>query len=303
MFPTLPNRLLATLAIFIGAWVWVAAVAALTASDGSAGLTLMMAHGGPVAALLMVLLAGLPAIILGVVCSSVANPLCGLFTLATALWVLAAHGDPISAWVHRTDANLPGDYVKLAVEVVIWTALLVGFLFLVSAARPTVRAAIPFLAAEPHLGEELTLTRSWLPALVAGGVTALVGGILAYFLIRSPDKGQVIGGLMLAFMIGGLVGDLAAAFLFQKHPANPLGLVLAPAVVAIVAYLLTAAGYKSADEFLTAYFSLKTSGLAFALPIDYASAGVAGCALGAGWSQVILHGQETAKSEADVVKV
>ncbi len=310
MFPTLPNRLLAAAAIFLGAWAWISAAGALAAADGSKGFSLMAAHGGLVHALPALLLAAAPAIVLSVVCSSVGNPLCGLFTLTTALWVVAAQGNPIGDWVHRTDAKLPGDYAGLAIELFIWAAIFIGFIFLVYFARPLVRKALPFLARQPHLGEELKVTRGWIPSLVSAAIAAVIGGVLAYVLLRSPQKGQVIGALMLAFMVGGLAGDLITAFLFKKHSANPIGIILAPLVVGLFAYLLTAWGYRDSEAFLKAFFEAagapgartnlnvaRLSGLALALPIDYASAGIAGCALGVGWSQVMWSGENEEKPQ------
>ena len=292
MFPTLPLRLLIAATILLGGWVLVSAAGTLTSADGSGGLTLMMSHAGVAQALIIVLLAAIPAIAMSLVCSSIGNPLSGIFSLTTAIWFLSAKGDTIDAWIRRNDANLPGDYMRLIFEVIVWAALLTGFIALLVPLRSKIRSALPMLANQPHLGEELTLSKKWLPAMVSTVVTAIVGGILASFLLRTPDKGQIIGGLILSFMVGGLIGDLACTFLFQKHPANPMGIILAPSLVAIVGYLLAANGYRDGTEFLKAYFDTKAAGLALALPIDFASAGVAGCALGAGWSQVMLHGEQ-----------
>ncbi len=290
VFPSLPHRLLVAASILLGAWVLASAAPALSSADGASAPTLMMARGGFVSALLMVLLAALPIIALSLIGSSVGNPLTGLFSLATAMWILSAQGDTIDGWIRRTNATLPGDYLKLVVESIIWLALLTGFLFLVTIARPSVRRRLPLLVSEHQLGEPITLRSKWLPALVSGLVTAVVAGLLASFLLRTPEKGQVIGGLILAFLIGGLVGDMASAFLFQKHPANPMGILIAPALVAITGYIVASMSYDDAADFLKAYFNTRAAGLALALPLDYASAGVAGAALGAGWSQVMLHG-------------
>ena len=292
MFPTLLVRLLVAATIFLGGWVLVSAAGTLHSADGSGGLTLMMSHAGVLPALLIVLVAAIPAIAMSLLCSSIANPLTGIFSLTTALWFLSAKGDTIDAWIRRNDASLPGDYMRLAMEVILWAAMLTGFIFLITLLRPRIRTALPMLAREPHLGEEPTLRRSWLPVAVSTLVTAIVAGILASFLLRTPDKGQIIGGLILSFMVGGLVGDLACTFLFQRHPANPMGLILAPSLVAITGYLLAVSGYRDGTEFLKAYYDTKAAGLALALPMDYASAGVAGCALGAGWAQVMLHGEQ-----------
>ena len=299
MFPALPHRLFILASILLGSWVLASAAPVLHSADGSTAPSLMMARNGVVGALMMVVIAALPIIVLSLIGSSVGNPLTGLFALATALWILSAQGDTIDGWIRRTSANLPGDYVKLAVEMVIWLALLTGFLFLVTLARLPLRRALPLLTTEHHLGEPITLRSKWLPALVSGVVTAIVAGVLASFLLQTPEKGQVIGGLILAFLIGGLVGDMASSFLFQKHPANPMGILIAPALVAITGYLITAMSYDDGADFLKAYFNTRAAGLAFALPLDYASAGVAGAALGAGWSQVMLHGEQSQNAQAN----
>lgn len=298
MFPSLPHRLLVAASILLGAWVLASAAPVLISADGASAPTLMMARNGLIAALFIVLVAALPIIVLSLIGSSVGNPLTGLFALTTALWILSAQGDTIDGWIRRTSANLPGDYLKLAVESIIWLALLTAFLLLITIARPSIRRWLPLLVSEHQLGEPITLRSKWLPALVSGLVTAIVGGLLASFLLRTPEKGQVIGGLILAFLIGGLVGDMASAFLFQKHPANPMGILIAPTLVAITGYLLTSMNYDDGADFLKAYFNTRAAGLALALPLDYASAGVAGAALGAGWSQVMLHGEPSQPAAA-----
>ncbi len=120
-----------------------------------------------------------------------------------------------------------------------------------------------------------------------GGVVAMaVGSAIAMILLASADSGQVIGGLLVAFTVAGLVGH-------QMFPTRTrLTFIVAPLLLAVAAYGWTATTVADADELLHRLFQPNAAGgntpllpLALALPAHYASAGVLGSLLGVGWSQ------------------
>ncbi|MEX2213373.1 MAG: hypothetical protein WD768_04555 [Phycisphaeraceae bacterium] len=292
MFPPPRNRTLVIAAILLGSWVWCFAAGALQPGDGSGAPALWWAAGGPALAILKLVLFGIPIIALSLIASATGNPLSGLFALATGLWVVAAQGNTIEGWFHRTDASLPGDYFKLAIELVIWCAAMLLFLFVAMRWRKRAQAAFPFLVDPDRGGEDMTVGIPDRATWIAAFTTAIVSAILAFFLVRTADSGQVIGALMLAFMLGSLLGDIVCAFLFQKHATNVAWVVLAPLLVGLGAYFQTALGYGKDDAFREAIFGGRVSGLSLALPIHYASAAIAGCCLGAGWVRLLLPGEE-----------
>ena len=298
MFPTLRNRLLIAGTLLMGAWVWVSALSALRTGDGTDSPTLITAHGGVAAALLAVVVAGIPAIALSIVCAAGGNPLSGVFAVTTCLWMMAANGESIEPWLRRDGGSLPADYYKLIVEMILWAILVTGFIVLSHTLRPALQKKVPMLAREHHLGEGTTVAMPDVPTLASAAIAAVFAGVLAFFLLRHAAVGQVVGALMAAFLVGTMTGDLACSFLLAKRPTNAVRVVLAPVIVAVVAYLMAAMGYSDREQFLQALFSGKLPGLALALPIHYAGAGIAGACLGAGAAQVILAGDKAEKKVA-----
>ena len=133
------------------------------------------------------------------------------------------------------------------------------------------------------------------PAFLAGIVTAAVGAALLMFFQQSPDSGQVIGAMLVSF-------TAAALLAHQLFPtAARLPMLLAPLCVAFATYAWMAVSNDSASHVLLRYFTdfsqaeppiITLPPLALALPVFYASAGVAGVALGVGWSQTIHAGAD-----------
>lgn len=310
MFPSLRTRLLITIAAIAGSMLWVSAADAAMASDGSGGISLITA-GSFGKATAMILLAGLPALVMGLVISALGNPLSGLFAAAIGLCSLAVTGGEMNGWIDRTDAGLPGDYLKLAMETLIWFTAVIVFLIVAMRLRPSIRKSIPKLADQHHFGQNMQLRKINASAWTAGGVTALVGGILTFLLLRTAESGQVVGGLILAFMIAAFVGMLVAGSIFGEPykrkgsdktermvapPRNPIPVLLAPAIVAIVGYLLTMVAFTDKAELLASWYEGGVLGIARALPIHYASAGIIGCCLGIGWAQAVA-GDPTSPEE------
>jgi hypothetical protein len=285
MLPPLKHRLVIGIVLVAGALCWLLARGAMLAPDGSTGLSLMNARAGLVPALLIFVLAGLPAIIAGLIAASTGNPLAGAFTISFALLPLAAAGGSIEGYLRR--AELPGGFKPLAIEAAIWFVLL-GVIFVsIDQLRKRVRPNLDSLAVKRHLGAR---TRMGLPgprALLAGLITAVAGGFISNILIQSADGGQVNCGLIIGFGAGAMIAQMSV----QQH--NPLPMLLSPMLVAAAAYLYMLANYPAQDDLLNALYGHDLLKLSLALPIHYASSGVAGAALGVGLAQTLDHARRT----------
>jgi len=282
VFPSIRQKLIVLLAVLVGGWSWGVASAPLAAADGSTGISLVSGRLALPMAVAVVLLAGLPAIGLGLAASACSNAICGLFVVAVSLCVLAAHGGSMQGWALRTDHASAG-YLQLALEVLVWHAGVLFLLALIQFVRLRARARWPAAALDDRPDNVLSVPfgRPW--SVGAGLVSAAVAAVVASCLIRSADGGQVIGSLLVAFALGGI----AAGAVFPG--CNPLGVLCSPAVVAVAAYVWVAfqfAGHEQAD-LLAAWYLRQGAGdgfalpsVAIALPIHYASAGVVGCCMG-----------------------
>jgi len=285
MLPQLKHRLVIGLSLVIGGLCWLLALGALTAADGSTGLSLMDAHVGTVSAVLVVIAAGLPAMILGLVTASTGNPLAGTFTVSGSLLLLGSMGGSIDGYLRR--GELPAGYRPLAIEAVIWLVLLAVVIVGIDRLQTRVRPGLRFLATQRHLGTRTKLTWPNGPALLAGLITAVAGAFICNLLIQSSDGGQVNGALLLGFGVAALVGNMAIP---QR---NPVVILLSPLAVALVAYLWVAQSYPTTDALLADLYTHHLLNLALALPIQYASAGITGCALGVGLAQTLEHVRHT----------
>jgi len=140
-------------------------------------------------------------------------------------------------------------------------------------------------------GESPGARASLAPAFLGGIVTTAVGAGLLTLLQQSPDTGQVIGAMLVAF-------TAAALLAHQLYPTRArLPMLLSPLCVAVATYAWMALSNASADQVLLRYFTVYSKvapsavmplpPLALALPVFYASAGVAGVCIGIGWSQAL----------------
>ncbi len=285
MLPQLKHRLVIGLSLVIGGLCWLLALGALTAADGSTGLSLMDAHVGTPSAVLIVIAAGLPAIILGLVTASTGNPLAGTFTVCGSLLLLGSMGGSIDGYLRRTE--LQAGFRPLAVEAVIWLVLLALVIILIDRLQTKVRPGLNMLATAQHLGTRTELTLPNGPALLAGLITAVAGAFICNLLIQSSDGGHVNGSLLLGFGVAALIGNMAIP---QR---NPVVILLSPMAVALAAYLWVARSYTTTDALLADLYSHNLLNLALALPIQYASAGITGCVLGVGLAQTLEHVRHT----------
>ena len=284
------QRLVVVGSLVVGGLCWMQAGPALLPESGLGGVTLLNAPAWLVGGAVVALLAGAVAVGLAVLCGAMGNPLAAAFVFGAALCFLARRGGTTFGFLVEAT---PGRYVALLVEAGVWFAMLAGTLWLTSIARLPLRRRLPWLATEAR--RDRSLLRGWGdPASPLGVlVTAGVGGLLAHLMIRTWDAGQIVGALLFSFTIGSLVAQMVAT------KASPGALVLSPLVVAAVGYVQAFMLYGSNEELLAAAFRGEASGLAWTLPVHYASAGVAGCALGAGLGQALLLGERAKDRRGD----
>jgi len=285
MLPRLQHRLLIGSALVIGGLSLLYARGALTAADGSNGLSLIDARVGLFVAVLILLAAGLPAIFGALLCSATGNSMAGAFCLSSSLLILASMGGPIDGFFQR--AHLPQDYTRLAIEAGVWLVLLAVVLMIVDRLRVRVRPKLSKITSKQHLGATTRLGVPDFRSILAGLVTAAFGAFLCNLLIQASDSGQVNGALILGFTLAAIAGQMAVP---QR---NPLMILVSPLIVAAGAYLWVAYSYHSTDALLVHYYRHDLLNLALGLPIQYASAGVAGCAMGIGMAQSLEYVRQT----------
>lgn len=284
MLPTIRQRLIITAAALVGMLGWLVASGPLRATDGGTGLSLTTAQIGFGWSVPIVALAGLPALGAGLVASATGNPLAGMFAFSAALCVLAAWGGSIQGWVFRHDANLPGDYGGLILEMFIWQVGLVVMVVVICYLAAPVRQWLPAMLSDKKGGlTHFDSGRDRFGSLAVVPLCAVIAGVCTVYLVRSTETSQVIWSLILAFFIGGLVAKIILP------RSNAWGVMLSPSLVAIVGYAWALIAFDS-DSYLPALYTIGDStmampGVLLVLPIHYASAGVVGCTLGIGCAQ------------------
>ncbi len=195
--------------------------------------------------------------------------------------------------------KLPKDNVLLATLSITLVLVVVGALFLqplswkpfmlalgVALGIQLIISFVASLVVKPDGEKKIPFT-----AMLGGVVCTAVGAGVLLLLLRSVQTPQVIAAIVAAFMFG----SLAANQLFPRTPM--IAIVLSPFCVGIGAFVITLFSYETSEQLLTAMrHTLNLTAepntkhllsLAIAQPIHYASAGVAGVALGLGWSQSI----------------
>jgi hypothetical protein len=298
MLPGITQRLIIFAAVLVGAAGWMPAINSLRLADGADGLSLWTARVGPVTAIALVILCGIPAVAAALVTAATGNTLAGVFSVAASLCVVAGLGGSIDGWIYRDGAGLPGDYAGLMLEVFVWEAALLGTLVIIHKLR---RPLSRRLAGLMRRGADTAdLSRVDLRSVMAGVLCALIAGILLVFMLRSFDGGQVIWSLITAFLIGAVVARLIVP------QSNYTPVLLSPALVALCGYGWMLLTFEGGGDLLQSWHALGRSatnvpGPALALPIHYTSAAVVGCTLGLGWAQGLAAArgrleEETAKA-------
>jgi len=274
--------------IVVGTMAWMTVFGQLQAIDGSQGVSLVDARVGMWRAGLVLFLLGVPAILGGLYVSAAGNPMSGLFTTAFCLLILAGRGGAIEGVMHR-QASGGGLYVQLGMELALWALAWCFLMFVIRKFRDTVRGRwVPVRLMTPF-SEELTEeeTPKFVVAfkpVMAGILCGALGWLGCTYLIQSPSSGQVIGAILLAFTVAGVVARLIIP------TGNVVFLILSPLIAGFIAYgqmALTHGGITGTD--LIALFQKgELPGPALALPIHWASAGLVGVTTGIGIAQALL---------------
>ncbi|MEQ9460427.1 MAG: hypothetical protein RIG82_05700 [Phycisphaeraceae bacterium] len=268
MLPTVPQRLVMFVAIVACGVTLIALSGPAMPPGGWSGLTVMDARGGILPAAAMLGLAALPAVIAGVgmaVWSGVAS---GAFTLAASLMILAWYAGPIDGLLFRADP-LAQVYIDLAIETIGWLFLWSVMLLIAGILHSGVR-------------DKASRPKGSVGGSIAGGaICGVVGAVVANVIAKSTDSGQVAGALLIGFAVGGMVARSSVP------SARPWGLLVSPLVVALGVYLATWFNFTSDQMLEQSWFSGRLNGLALMLPIFFASAGVAGAAMGYGMGRKV----------------
>jgi len=316
MLPPMRQRLVMFAVMIAVGWLYLQGAPAARAADGSAGATLVFAAspagaGGWFAGLTMIAAVG------GAVVAALGNPLAGVFAVAAGLAAAAVTGGPIDTWMRNVEG--PSAYWGLVGETLIWAVMAVvagAVIYLggrmIGARLPgegdksgesseekaadsdeDQRSTAPLAALLPTLAEEigrtLNVKRTWVVAIGAGVLTTLIAMLACSWLLQSTLVYQSFWGILLAFFIGAFTANL----IFPS--AMPIGTLISPFIAAAAFYAMAAMG----DEMLVrAFFRGEVWHGATALPIFYASAGVAGAAMGVGMAEVWLRGDQPTQAPA-----
>lgn len=287
MLPTITQRTLMLIAIVAAALAWLAIKLPLTAAQGSSGLSLMDARVGVTFACLLLLAAGLPALIGAMYVSASGNPLSGVFTTGFALLILAGQGGSMTGLIHRQDSG-GGLFVKLMIELGLWAVAWCLLMFLIRRYRDAVRGQLVPPRLQTPFSRKLTEEDTprfvlHVAPIVAGLICTTLGYVGCRYLIATPQTGQVIGALLVVFT--------CAAFAAREFvpTGNVVFLVLSPLIVALAGYAHMAVthGTASPQDLIALWQTGQITGPARALPIHYASAGMVGVAAGIGLAQAI----------------
>lgn len=268
----------------------------LAAADGSSGLSILDARVGIFAACGLLLLAALPALLLGLYVSSSGNPLSGVFTIGFALMILAAYGGSMTGLIHRQADRPRGEpsggsiFIQLEIEMMLWALAWCLVMFLLRIYRLRIRRMFVPRFLKTAFSTQMPIEEDDTPRFVlhvrpgmAGLLCAVLGFVLCKVLMQTPDTGQVIGSILLAFIIASLTARLILP------TGNVVYLLLSPLMVGFGTYALGAVlhGSASADDLILRWQRGEITGPMFAMPIHWASAGLIGVSIGIGMAQAI----------------
>jgi hypothetical protein len=289
------QRLMILLAIFAAGFVMAGAAKSGAPADASGPYSLLYA-AAPSEAMFWLVVFSAVAVCIGAVAGAFGNPLGGVFVVAMALIYPATRGGGIDLWLRAVESER--DYWRLIMEMHLWAAWAVLVIFGAMALGQALARWFPGVfvqVADPEeieeLPDEVTTEESRIPVglqpVLGALLAAVVGLVLTPFWVRSPDPQQVAWGLGAAYLLAGLFGH-------QTFPGgHPIGVLLAPFLGGAFWYVMVAtdaggAVAQAEGGLLEVYFSKDLIRGSLAMPVHYASAGLAGVTMGVGWSQVLL---------------
>lgn len=291
MLPSLTQRALMLLSALLGACAWHWVCRGLQPGDGAGKWLSVHPDPGLSGPWMWIVLglAGLPALAAAALVAAAGNPLSAVASLTLA-GVFAASGYGFSDVVRRADDHqqLESLYPGRGLELLAWSAVVVAVAWALEFVRPRLRPRLGRRLTSRHTAEGVSLwgvdAKAWIAALVTAGL----GAVTTFVLVRSADTGQVAGALVAGFALAAVIGHSVA-------PTKRPGLVLlTPLVVVAAGYVWAAQHYFGADapaptgdRFLAAFYRGDLPGLVVVLPVHAATAGVLGCAVGLGVGQVI----------------
>jgi hypothetical protein len=304
----LRQRTIVLIAVAIAGFLfWKAAPGARPAS-GVNGASLLLA-ASPVEATARFVGVGVLAAIVAGIAAGLTNPLMAPFVLGVGLCFAAVTGGSVDEWMRTVNSS--GAYWMFAGESVTWLVIMATLLLLASAVGGFVYGQLPMSwrdsadltqgpyairygagyggamkllwAATVELSKVTRLSGPAIHGLAAMVVAAAIGSVVTPFLVVSALTWQVVWGVGFAFCFGGLVA-------YTLFPARPVWILLSPLLSAMGWYAWIAVSNISTRELLVGYFQdpIRAPHASLIFPIYYASAGVAGAALGIGWSMVLM---------------
>jgi hypothetical protein len=280
MLPNLRQRAVIVLGCAAAAWCCLQMQPWLAPIGPGEGMVLRDVYGGLPAGIVALLGAVAPAVIIAGCVSAMGHPISGVFVVSIALVVLVSAGGGSRGFFYRHE--LPEAWRWLTVEALVLLLGLAGTLMGLHVLRPAMRRRLRGRGRVRLAGRRTRLTRLTASAALAGVIAAAVGGLLTHVLVRNTEVGQIVGGLVVAFFVAGLVGHVVAP---SRYPAGVLG---SPLVVATLAYLwMLGDDGATTESILAALYGGTLPGLVLPLPLHYASAGLLGATLGVGLAEVI----------------
>lgn len=283
-------------AVVLGTLCWLPILPMLTHTAGWEGLSLMDARSGVAMACLMLLVAGLAAMVSGLYVSSAGNPLSGVYTTGFSLMILAAYGGSMNGLIMRQAERSAGQptggalFRQLGVEMLLWALAWCLLMFLIRRFRDRIRERLvprrlktPFATTAPIEEEDTPRFVLQVRPAMAGLLCAGLAWVMCRFLMQTDAGAQVIGSILLAFMLAGLTARLAIP------TGNVVFLLLSPLGVGLAAYVVASVNYGtvSAEELIQLWQRGTLAGPMYALPIHWASAGLIGVSIGIGMAQAI----------------
>lgn len=294
MLPTITHRLMMLVAVIVGTLCLMPVLPLLMSANGWPGLSLMDARSGVVLATGLLIFAGLPALLGGLYVSSAGNPLSGVFTIGFALMVLAGKGGSMNGLIirqaERASSQSRGGsiFIQLEIEMVVWALMWCAFMFLLGRYRIWIRRTLVPRRLKTNFPTQLTeedtprFVLHVRPAM-AGLLCAVLAWVICRLMMQTDAAGQVIGSILVAFVLAGLTARLALP------TGNVVYLLLSPLLVGFAAYAYGSVmhGPASADELIQRWQQGQMVGPIVALPVHWASAGLIGVSVGIGMAQAI----------------